>query len=196
MINAVRKGNKQEINLLLRQYKSDNGSPNFAALFTIPSSQRLPELAKTNYDDTIDVIAAGLTLAIENMNLKRGLTPSQILDLSEEILDTSNDDNLSFEDLILFLQALTRGRYGELYESMDLPKFMNLFGKYRDERWQEGARIRDEKHLEFKAMGDPQRANGKLTSFDEHLSSYVTKLQAKNDEIKELRAERRRSANE
>lgn len=191
-MNAVREGNKTEINSLLRQFKAPNGSPNFPALFAIPNSQRLPELAKTAYDDTLDVIAAGLTLSIENMNLKRGLTPDQVLDLSEEILDTANDDNLSFEDLILFLQGLTRGRYGELYESMDLPKFMNLFGKYRDERWEEGARMRDEKHIEFKALGDPQRTGSRMTSFDEHMAAYTTKLQAKNDEIRELREERKR----
>jgi hypothetical protein len=188
----VRKGNKQEINTLLRAYKAPNGSPNFPALFDIPSSCRLPELAKNNYDDTLDVVTAGLTLAIENMNLKRGLAPAQIMDLAEEIVDTANDDNLSFEDLILFLQGLTRGRYGELYESMDLPKFMNLFGKYRDERWEEGARLRDEKHLEYKSMGDPQRIGSRMTAFDEHLAAYTTKLQAKNDEIRELKEERKR----
>lgn len=148
---------------------------------------------KTDPDGTSALVAAGLTLAIENMNLKRGLTASQLVDLSEEILDSSVDDKLAFEDLMLFLQGLTRGRYGELYESMDIPKFMNLFGKYRDERWEEGIRLRDAKHDEYKNLGDKERANSRLTAFDQHLSEYTTKLQAKNDEIKMLRAERNRN---
>lgn len=192
MTNAVRSGNKQELNLSLKQYKADNGSPNFPALFSIPTENRLPEMVKNDPDGTFTLVTAGLTLAIENMNLKRGLTAAQLVDLSEEILDSSVDDKLAFEDLMLFLQGLTRGRYGELYESMDIPKFMNLFGKYRDERWEEGIKIRDAKHDEYKNLGDKERANSRLTAFDQHLSEYTTKLQAKNDEIKALRAERNR----
>lgn len=190
--DAVRKGSKQELNLILRGFKHTNGAPNFPALFDIPSAERLPVMAKNNFSDTSDLVAAGLTLAIESMNLKRGLTGPQINDLAEEIIDTANDDNLSFEDLILFLQALTRGRYGEFYESMDIPKFMTMFEKYREERWQEGIRIRDEQHLINKNLGDPERSTGKLTAMDEHLQSFSTKLRAKNDEIKALRAERNR----
>lgn len=190
MSAAVQSGNKQELNLCLKQFKIQNGAPNFPALFEIPSANRLPELAKNDPDGTTVIVTAGLTLAIENMNLKRGLTAGQLLDLAEEILDSSVDDNLSFEDLMLFLQGLTRGRYGELYESMDIPKFMNLFGKYRDERWEEGIRLRDAKHEEYKNLGDKERGNSRLSAFDQHLSEYTTKLQAKNDEIKMLRAER------
>lgn len=185
-------GNKQELNLILKDFKAENGSPNFPALFAIPTDNRLPELAKNDPQGTFVLVTAGLTLAIENMNLKRGLNASQIADLTEEIIDTSADDKLALEDLMLFLQGLTRGRYGELYESMDIPKFMNLFGKYRDERWEEGIKIRDAKHDEFKNLGDKERANSRLTAFDEHLASYTTKLQAKNDEIKALRSERNR----
>lgn len=188
----MQKGNKQEINLTLKTYKLDNGAPNFPALFTIPKESRLPELYKNDPEGTCMIVTAGLTLAIENMNLKRGLNAGQILDLAEEILDSSVEDNLSFEDLMLFIQGLTRGRYGELYESMDIPKFMNLFGKYRDERWAEGIRIRDQKHEEYKNLGDKERSDRPMTAFDQHMADYTTKLQAKNDEIKLLRKERQK----
>jgi hypothetical protein len=189
----VQNGSKQELNRELKAYKFENGSPNFPALFTIPTENRLPEMAKIDPDGTCILVTAGLTLAIESMNLKRGLNASQLVDLAEEILDSSVDDKLSFEDLMLFLQGLTRGRYGELYESMDIPKFMNLFGKYRDERWEEGVRLRDAKHDEYKNLGDKDRAGSRLNAFDQHLADYTTKLQAKNDEIKMLRAERKRN---
>lgn len=188
----MQKGNKQEINKILREYKLQNGSPNFLKLFTIPAGERLPAMAKNDFEGTLDIVLAGVTLAIESMNLKRGLNASQINDLAEEILDSSHEDNLSLEDLILFMQRLVRGQYGELYESMDIPKFMTLFGKYRDERWEEGIKQRDLKHEEYKNLGDPSRQNGQLTDFDQHLAAYTTKLQAKNDEIKLLREERKR----
>lgn len=171
-------------------FKLDNGAPNYAELIKIPVDQRLNELAKTDPDGTLTLVVVGLTLAIENMNLKRGLNESQLADLAEEIIDTANDDKIAFEDLMLFLQCLTRGRYGELYESMDIPKFMNFFNQFRDERWQEGIKIRDERHEEFKNLGDKERKGKPMTAFDQHLSEYTTKLQAKNDEIKLLRQER------
>lgn len=192
VIDAVRQGNKQQVNLVLREFKLQNGAPNFIKLFDIPNSSRIRDLAKINYEDTSDLVVAGITLAMENMNLKRGLTASQINDLAEEIIDTSSDDNLAMEDLILFLQALTRGKYGELYESMDIIKFMGLFEKYREDRWQEWVRFKEDQHAQYKALGDPGRSEGKLSALDEHLASYTQKLQAKNDEIKLLRAERKR----
>lgn len=185
-------GRKLEINKCLKTYKLENGAPNFPALFTIPSTQRLPELAKVDPDGTCTLVTAGLTLAIENMNLKRGLNADQIVDLAEEIMDSATEDNISLEDLMLFMQGLTRGRYGELYESMDIPKFLNLFGKYRDERWAEGIKIRDQKHEEYKNLGDKERSERPMTAFDQHMADYTTKLQAKNDEIKLLRKERQK----
>jgi hypothetical protein len=113
--------------------------------------------------------------------------------LAEAIIDDSRQDKIAIPDLLLFLQNLTRGKYGDLYGSIDSVKFMRYFDDYRDERWSEGIRIRDEKDLQYKALGDPERTGGKMTAFDEHLSQYTTKLQAKNDEIKELREERKRN---
>lgn len=192
LINALRSGNRQEVNLCLKDFKAENGAPNFPALFGIPVGNRLPEMFKNDAEGTYALVVGGLTLAIENMNLKRGLSASQIADLADEILDTSAEDKLAMEDLMLFLQALTRGRYGELYESLDIPKFMNLFGRYRDERWAEGVALRDAKHEEYKNLGDKERSDRPMTAFDQHLADYNTKLQAKNDEIKLLRKERQK----
>jgi hypothetical protein len=45
---------------------------------------------------------------------------------------------------MLFLQKLTRGEYGTMYESMDIPKFMEKFELYREERFQSMQNIREE----------------------------------------------------
>lgn len=189
---AVQLKDKQQINQIIRQYKLPNGAPNFVSLFKIPSKERLPELAKNNYDDTVDIVAVGVTLALQTMNLKRQMTPEQINELSETIVDSSHDDNLSLEDLILFMQRLVRGQYGELYESMDIPKFMQKFEIYREERHQEIVTYRENEHLQHKSLGSPDRSTKPETAFDEHLREYSDKLQAKNDEIKELRAREKR----
>ena len=125
-------GNKQEINLILRNYKNENGSVCFPALFAL--TYRIPEMAKRDYIQTAVLISTALTLAFESMNLARPMNGSQITDLAETILDSSHEDNLSLEDVMLFLQKLIRGDYGKMYESMDIPKFMDFFEIYREER--------------------------------------------------------------
>lgn len=149
-------------------------------------------MAKNDYDGTVDIVAAGLTLALETMNLKRPMLPPQVDELAEALVDSSNDDNLSLEDLILFLQRLVRGQYGELYESMDIPKFMQKLEIYREERHQEIVKIRENEHLHFKSLGNPERSTKTESPFEEHLREYSDKLQEKNDEIKEMRAREKR----
>lgn len=183
-MNAVRTGNKQEINLVLKNYKLANGSPNFYNLFSIPTTERLPELAKKDYEGTLDIVVAGVTLAVESMNLKRPMTPVQINDLAEELIDTSNEDNLSLEDVILFMQRLVRGQYGELFESMDIPKFMEKFEVYRQERHNEVVRIRENEHLHYKSLGDPNRYT-ENTMADE-VGRVMDRIAAKNERIKDL----------
>lgn len=185
VIDAVRKGNKQLINQVLRNYKLQNGAPNFLNLFSINSSLRLPALAKQDYEGTLDVVVAGVTLAVESMNLKRPMTGEQINDLAEELIDTSSEDNLSLEDVILFMQRLVRGQYGELYDSMDIPKFMEKFELYRQERHSEIVRIRENEHLQSKSLGDPTRSSNSDDLADQ-VGKVMDRMYEKNQRIKEL----------
>lgn len=146
------------MNLILRQYKEQNGTANFPALFSIPKKDRIEALAKDDFRRTSMLVIAALTMALENINLKRGLNEFQVLDLAEAIIDSAGEDNLSFEDLMLFLQFLVRGKYEMSYESMDIPKFMKLLDQYRDERWKEGIKIRDEKIAQYQSLGPSVRS--------------------------------------
>ncbi len=178
--------------MILRECKLSNGSPNFPVLFSIPSNQRLPAMATEDYEGTVDVAVALVTMSVASMNLKRQMTPDQINDLAETIVETSYEDNLSLEDVLLFVQRLIRGQYGEMYESMDIPKFMEKLEIYRQERHEEIVKLRDNQHLHYKSLGDPERTTSPGSAFEEHLNAYATKLREKNDEIKELRADRKR----
>lgn len=133
-----------EINLAIKEYKTPAGQPNFPALFGITSEQRLPSLAKEDIKRTAALVGVGVTSAMESMNLSRPMTSVQIMDLTDTIIETASDDNLAIEDLMLFLQKLTRGEYGILYESMDIPKFMEKFEIYREERFLAIQNIREE----------------------------------------------------
>lgn len=182
------------ISIELKKYKDEFGGANFRELINIPVENRIPAMAEKDMRGTVTTLAVAITMSQEAMNLKRPMTAIQIVDLAEAIVDDAGGDKLSFEDALLFLQKLVRGEYGGLYESLDSIKFMDLFSKYRDERWQAGIKIRDEKDEYYKNLG-PSRDNKKMTAFDSMLSEYATKIQAKNDEIKELKEERKRNWN-
>lgn len=186
-------GDKVAITNSLRAFKGEQGSLNYPAIFSIPTDQRLAKMAENDFPGTLAIVTAGVTLAMESLNLKFPMNALQIVDLAEAIVDTAGEDNLSLEDLMLFLQNLTRGKYNPLYESMDVPKFMGKFEIYREERHQAMVEYRENKHLAYKALGDPSRTTKPETAFEQHLSEYATKLRIKNDEIKELRAEAKRN---
>lgn len=137
-------GNRMEINLALKEYKLPSGQSNYPALFSITSEQRLPALAKEDIKRTAAIVGVGITAAMESMNLSRPMNSVQIMDLTDAVIETAAEDNLAVEDLMLFLQKLTRGEYGTMYESMDIPKFMEKFELYREERFQSMQNIREE----------------------------------------------------
>ena len=151
LINAMEVGDKRAINVCLQSYKTPSGSANYPALFSIPTVQRLPALYESEPAKIAAIVTTGLTLSIESMNLSRPMNASQIVDLADTILDSSKEDNLSLEDVMLFLQKLIRGEYGKLYESMDIPKFMEFFEIYREERYQAIKQLREENFVQFKA---------------------------------------------
>lgn len=179
----VAKVDKFGIGLELKKYKIGN-EINFPTLFEIPKEQRITAMAKADLGATIKIITVALTLALETMNLKRGMTAFQILDLAEAIVDESESDSLAIQDLMLFLQKLTRGEYPEMFEGIDQAKFMSRFNIYRDERWQVGIWLRDQKHEELKGLGDDNfhERNNRVSSIDKELNDYRKKVQVRKDE--------------
>jgi aryl carrier-like protein len=179
------------VGMELKKFKNDRGQIEYGKLIKIPTENRIPAMAEKDMRGVVTTLAVAITMSLEVMNLKRGMNAIQIVDLAEAIVDDSGIDKIAIEDVLLFLQKLTRGEYGELYESLDSVKFMHHFNRYRDERWEEAIRIRDEKHENYKKEGGAREAR-QMTQFDNILQAYTTKLQAKNDEIKELRAQKNR----
>lgn len=174
-------------NIILRQYKSEGGGINFPAVLQIPSSERIPALAKQDFNRILMLIIGALTVAVENLNVKRRLNEIQILDLAEIIIDSSNEDNLAFEDLMLFLQKLTRGEY-KLPAELDVPKFMETFEIFREERHQQYHTVVMEKHIQYKSMGDGSRST-QSDPLSEHFASMGERLSTMKNRISELKQE-------
>lgn len=186
MLNALEKGDKIGLNMAIKSYKSQNGSVNFGAVLSIPSSERLPNLVATvGYQQIHTVLVAGVQLAMESLNLSNSLNATQIFDLADTLIETATEDNLSIQDVVLFLQKLTRGEMGALYSQMDIAKFMELFEVYREDRFQALVTIRDEQQVQHKSYGNPERWSETHdkeaeNSMHEAMKEYMKK-QATND---------------
>jgi len=144
-------------------------------------------MAKNDLGGTIKLVTVAVTLAMESLNLVRPMTNSQIVDLAEAIVDSLNEgDNLALEDLMLFLQKLTRGEYPELYEGIDQAKFMNRLSKYRDERFEAAMENYYARHQQYKEMGDSRRERSVSDNpLDVHLHEMSNKVQDLKDQLKE-----------
>lgn len=152
ILSALEAGNKMELSLQLKKFKTNTGAVNFDAVLRIPHEDRLTGLiSKVGYEKIHMTIGAAIQLSMESMNLAKPLTANQIFDLVDSIIDSANEDYFGIEDILLFLQKLVRGETGNLFSSIDIPKFMQMFEKYRQERHSEYMRIKEEMELQYKA---------------------------------------------
>lgn len=150
-------GNNREMALILKQYKLPDGAIDFPKVFHVPHFERLPALYKADFMRATALVVGALTVAFERMSFKKKLTGKIINDIAEEIINSCDEDNLSMEDLLLFLGNMVRGKYGNI-EEISVSRFMNLFDKYRDDRHYAIIEYRDNQHLQHRCMGNANRS--------------------------------------
>jgi hypothetical protein len=185
---AMEAGNNREITHILKQYKDQAGLVKFDEVMKVPLSDRLPAIVEKNYMKATALVVAAITMAFEKMSMKKKVDGVLINNIADEVIDTCGEDNLGLEDLMLFLQGLVRGKYGN-YDDMTVAKFMNLFELYRDERHKAIILHRENEAAYLDSLGDPSDRIKANTLLDEQLASYASRLQEKNDELKLLRRE-------
>lgn len=152
-------GNKLEIQQHLTVFK-DRGVLLFDKTLSIPQTERIPALITQpdGYIRVASVLAASLKSAFDAINLRIGFTEDQVIELAGLIIETSNEDYLSLEDVLLFLHELITGKAGKIYDRMDIPTFFELFETYRQTRHEALQNIRYEQSVNYKALGPTERA--------------------------------------
>lgn len=158
MLQNLIVGNKIAVNTHLSTFK-ERGVVVFPKVLAISSANRIPALATTQEGrgDLLVALTASIKSAFSNINLRVGLNEDQMIDLADAIIDQSSEDNLSLEDVLLFLQKLLVGDAGKIYDRMDIPVFFELFETYRQERHEAILRVREEQQSQYKSFGDPER---------------------------------------
>jgi hypothetical protein len=129
----------------------------------IPMDQRIPELTKTpeGRKKVSIAIASSMLSAFQHIDSAK-MSAATIKEIAEGVIDSSNEDQLSIEDVLLFLKDLLMGKYGKIRGALDMPGFFEIFERYRDERYQTLKKIRWEEHLTYKSLGDSNRAFDEL----------------------------------
>jgi hypothetical protein len=173
--------------LILKQYKLPTGDINFPMLFEIPSADRIPALYKHDFLRATALVGMAVASAFDRMKFKKKPDGVLVNNLVEEIIDSADEDNLSMEDLLLFLQRLVRGKYGN-FEDVSIPRFMNLFDGYRDERWDEGVRLRDSKNMQYQGLGNASRTN-EISQLQQQFSKFASNLHELKTQLAETRKE-------
>lgn len=151
----------------LRLFK-ENGQVSHCRTLLIPTSERITALAQSEegYKQVYTALVINLQLAFANLNLKRGFNEDQLLELADMIIEESWEDNLSLEDVLLFLQQLVTGKAGTIYDRLDIPAFFELFEGYRQDRHLALCYLRYEAECNYKASGDSTRTSDGVAEND------------------------------
>lgn len=148
---------------MLEPYR-ERGMVNYNKSLAIPFEQRIPELIKQDggRDRVSAALAASLLSAFAHIE-KAKMSADQIVELAEGIIDSAHEDQLSIEDVLLFLKDLLLGKMGKISDKLDMPLFFELFEKYRIKRYQTLEAIRYEEHLTRKSWGHSPRSSDEIT---------------------------------
>lgn len=134
-----------------------NGLVDHKKTLSIPDRDRIPALVKENRRVVLTVITAALGSAFSNLNLRVGMNEDQIVELADAIIETAHEDQLSVEDVLLFLRDMITGKAGKIYDRMDMPTFFEMFETYRQARYETLKNIHYEREAQFKASGPQER---------------------------------------
>lgn len=178
-MSKLEEGDKFKIQQHLFQFKN-RGIIQFDKVLAIPTTERIPALIREpdGFTSVCAVLTASIKSAFENINLRVGLNEDQMAEIAGMVIDESEDDNLSLEDVLIFLKELLGGKMGKIYDRMDIPTFFELFEKYRQQRHLAVIRIREEQAAQYGALPMTERfsedaKNDEKNAFHEAMKEYV-----------------------
>ena len=154
LLALIQAGNRTGISMHLSKFKERN-IIQFNKVFEISLDERLPVLTKTEQGryEMLIALTASVKSLFGNINLRVGLNEDQMIEIANQIIDESHEDNLALEDILLFFQKFLTGEYGKIYDRMDVPTFFEFFEKYRQDRHKAVLDLRYEQHSQSKVQG-------------------------------------------
>jgi hypothetical protein len=153
----------------------------FDKVLSISMYSRIPHLTHVyGFDSIHDILTALLTQFSNSLNLIRPMSADQIFETSYDLVMTTQEDQLSIEDYVLFFKGAKEGRYGIIRDRMDQQTVFELLEAYRQERHRQFIAIRDEKHQQLKGSGPAEK-----THVDDPLAASFFNIAGRLEDMKE-----------
>jgi hypothetical protein len=185
-MSAILKADQERAHHIMRTYQ-ERGVINFEKVLAISAHARIPNLTHVyGFENIHKLLGAMLTAFNESLNLIRPMTPDQIFECSHDLVMTTEEDQLSVEDFVLFFKGAREGKYGRILDRLDQQTVFALLEEYRTERHRQYVRIKEEKHLEKKALGPSERVN-EPNPLEEGMNNLVGRLSEMKGKLKEQR---------
>lgn len=161
-------------NLALQQYTRE-GEPQFEQLLSLPLKERIPALVMEyglkRMHRMVKMILQEYVYNIPLPKYKK-LNDTRISVCAIELIIASAEDQLSIEDLIVFLEASRRGRYGKIRGSLTHAGIMLHLEQYRQERYDRYVLLKAEREKALKGEGPTERTSPQPTAI-KHLFSEL-----------------------
>ena len=102
------------------------GKPNFDVIFQSGKSTAMVTLKKAiGIEAMLKLLVVMLEDLVNYFNVQRPMNEDQITDLAVEILEEMRD--ITFEEIVAFIEGIKREEYGKIYERFDAPTFWKFY---------------------------------------------------------------------
>ena len=158
-------------NLVVQNYQQE-GNVKFDTLLSIPLSERIPGLVESYGKKTVHRL---LVMILQEFNNKlalpkaKKLTATRISVTACELMLTAYEDQLSLEDVILFLQRTKAGLYGPIKNLVLASVLFDKFEMYRQARHDVYLKFKEARDAERKALGATPRSSSEPTAIGDLL---------------------------
>ena len=118
---------KNKIDLSVKKKELMVGAkPNFDLIFQSGKSTGVVTLKNAiGVDNMLKLLVVMLEDLVNYFNVQRPMNEDQITDLAVEILEEMRD--ITFEEIVAFLEGIKREEYGKIYERFDAPTFWKFY---------------------------------------------------------------------
>lgn len=159
LLNSVIKGNLSGILENTRKYMTA-GVVSFDKVLAISLHSRVPNLTHVyGFERVHEIVIVLLTSFNNALNLIRPMSSDQIIECAHDLVMTTEEDQLSIEDYVLFFKGAKEGKYGKILDRLDQQTVFSMLEEYRQERHRQYLRIREEKEAALKSQGSTERTN-------------------------------------
>lgn len=159
----------------------------FDEVLKISPFARIPNLTHAyGFENIHKTLILLLGKFVNSFNLIRPMSEEQVIECAFDMVTTSQEDQLSIEDYVLFFKGARQGKYGKVLDHLDQQVVSEMLEAYRQERHINLVRIREEQHLAQKGLGPSDRTIQK-DELAEGLCNIMGRMEDMKQKLKEQR---------